>query len=92
MIDDIKQKISDSLNPTVVDLYDDSNDHRGHAAFKEGIATHLGVLVVADAFEGKSRVQRQRMVYKCLEDALSKELHAVTRLQTFTPDEYQKTQ
>lgn len=92
MLETITQKITDTLTPSVLELYDDSNDHRGHAAFKEGVATHLGLLIVSDAFAGKGRIERQRMVYKCLDDALAQGLHAVTRIKTYTEAEYKAQQ
>ena len=53
-----------------------------------GDARHVGIQVVANAFEGKNPVNRQRMVYKCIwEEMQTDRVHAVQRCETKTPAE-----
>ena len=53
-----------------------------------GDARHVGIQVVANAFEGKNSVNRQRMVYKCIwEEMQTNRVHAVQRYETKTPAE-----
>lgn len=58
----------------------------GHAPVDGGGETHFRVEIVSDAFEGKSRVERQRMVYAAIEDELRERVHAL-QLKTLTPAE-----
>jgi stress-induced morphogen len=43
--------------------------------------------VISKAFEGKSAVNRQRMVYKAIWEELQSTVHAVDQMTTKTPDE-----
>ena len=53
-----------------------------------GDARHVGIQVVANAFEGNNPVNRQRMVYKCIwEEMQTDRVHAVQRCETKTPAE-----
>ena len=51
-----------------------------------GTADHYEVRVVAEAFQGKSLIERHRMVYASLQDVLGGALHALS-LKTLTPGE-----
>ena len=46
-------------------------------------------VLVSNAFEGKSRLQRQRLVYQAISEEMSGIIHALA-LKTLTPDEAQK--
>ncbi|KAG6549952.1 hypothetical protein Mapa_008463 [Marchantia paleacea] len=52
-----------------------------------GDGRHVSIDVVAAVFEGKSAVNRQRMVYKAIWEELQETVHAVDQLRTFTPAE-----
>ena len=53
-----------------------------------GDTRHVAIRVVSKAFEGKSSINRQRLVYKCIwEEMQSKQVHAVQGIETKTPDE-----
>jgi acid stress-induced BolA-like protein IbaG/YrbA len=53
-----------------------------------GAGDHFEALVVSDAFEGKSPVERHQVVYKALGDAMRVRVHALS-LRTLTPAQYQ---
>jgi acid stress-induced BolA-like protein IbaG/YrbA len=53
-----------------------------------GDGQHFQALVVARAFEGKSRVQRHQLVYAALGDRMREEVHALS-MRTLTPAEWQ---
>lgn len=82
----INQKLTEALAPSVLEVVDESAKHKGHGGWREGGETHFHVTVVADAFEGKSRVERQRMVYALLADEMAERVHALA-LTTKTPAE-----
>ncbi len=82
----IRQKLSAGLSPEHLEIVDESDRHAGHAGADAKGETHFHVTVVSDAFVGKSRVERQRMVYALLADELSERVHALG-LTTRTPPE-----
>ena len=73
----IKQKLESELAPAVVEVRDDSHLHAGHAGARPGGESHFSVRVVARAFEGLSRVERQRRVYAILAEELAGPVHAL---------------
>lgn len=84
----IEKKLNEALRPLSLKLRDDSHLHEGHSGHIPGVMTHLAVEIVSDVFEGKSRLQRHRLVLGLLKDFLDQDLYAVTKLKTHTADEY----
>ena len=82
----IRSKLTDGLAPSRLDIVDDSSRHVGHAGHDGRGESHFTIVVVADAFEGKSRVERQRLVYGLLAEELADRVHALA-LKTLTPAE-----
>jgi BolA protein len=82
----ITQKLTAALQPARLEVVDDSHHHAGHAGARPGGETHFTVRIVADAFAGRSRVERQRLVYGVLADELAGPIHALS-LTTQTPAE-----
>lgn len=74
------------LGPTELAVVDDSAKHAGHAGARPEGETHFAVTVVSPIFEGRTRIERQRMVYALLEAELRGGLHAL-QLTTRTPAE-----
>jgi acid stress-induced BolA-like protein IbaG/YrbA len=54
-----------------------------------GTRDHYQLVVVSSAFEGKSSVERHRMVYATLGSAVGGEIHALA-LKTMTPAESER--
>ncbi|TBR28441.1 MAG: BolA family transcriptional regulator [Reyranella sp.] len=67
-------------------IEDESSKHHGHAGWREGGETHFRVEIVSQAFDGKTRVARQRLVYAALKEELDAGLHALA-METLTPAE-----
>ena len=65
---------------------DESQQHFGHAGWREGGETHFRIDVVSRAFEGKSRVERHRVVNAALAGAFERGLHALA-IQAKAPGE-----
>ena len=84
--DRISQKLTEHLSPEVVEVVDESHLHAGHAGAREGGESHFRVLIVSAAFEGLSRVARQRLVNDLLRDELAGPVHALA-MKTLTPEE-----
>ncbi len=82
----IKEKITAQLAPVSLEVIDDSASHAGHAGAHPEGESHFKVIVVSDKFNGKNRVERQRMVYEAIKDEMSNHVHAL-ELKTLTPTE-----
>lgn len=89
--DAIERNINKALNPVRLEIEDESARHAGHAGARPEGETHFNVTVVADAFAGKSRVERQRMVYAALKELMETRIHALA-MTTLTPAEDGKGQ
>jgi BolA protein len=84
--DQLRQRLDLAFRPERLEIVDESDRHRGHAGARPGGETHFRVTVVASAFEGRSRVERQRLVHAALADLLRERVHAL-QLTTLTPVE-----
>jgi BolA protein len=88
--DVIREKLTAGFAPVALDVVDESHRHAGHAGATRADGgrgeTHFHVRIVSAAFEGESRVQRQRRVYAALADELKETVHALS-LAALTPAE-----
>lgn len=86
----IEDKLTAALNPSRLEIVDESARHAGHAGMgghaQAGGETHFRLTIVARAFEGQSRLARQRMVYAALSQELANGVHALA-MTTLTPAE-----
>ncbi len=82
----MRQKLTEALQPSRLAITDDSHKHAGHAGARPGGESHFTVEIVSPAFAGKSRVERQRLVYAALEAELREQVHALA-LRTLAPGE-----
>lgn len=82
----IRDKLTVAFQPERLEVTDDSARHAGHAGAREGGESHFNVVIVAAAFKGQSRVQRQRGVYSALSEELAGPVHALS-VKAFAPGE-----
>ena len=77
--DRIATKLTAALQPSVLDIHDDSHRHAGHTGENpDGHGeTHFKVTAVSAIFAGQSRVARQRLVYGVLAEELNERIHAL---------------
>ena len=75
-----------SLEPTSLNLIDDSEKHRGHGGYNPAGESHFTLQIVSPAFAGKGRVERQRMIYHALGDLMHERVHALA-IQAKAPGE-----
>ncbi len=73
----IAEQLAVRFQPSVLSVEDESDRHIGHAGWREGGETHFRIDIVSEAFSGKSRVDRHRMVNEALAEAFSRGLHAL---------------
>jgi BolA protein len=82
----IRGKLEKALSPARLEVVDESARHAGHAGARPEGETHFRVTIVAAAFTGKSRVERQRLVYSLLAEEMAARVHALA-LTTLAPEE-----
>ena len=75
--DIISQKLTEAFAPQSLKVEDESHRHEGHAGHQPGGQTHFRVYIVSEAFQGKSRIDRHRMINQALADDLSAGVHAL---------------
>ena len=73
------------LNPTQLEIEDESHLHAGHAGAAGG-AGHFRITLTAASFNGLSRVARHRLVYDALKAYIPQEIHALA-IQALAPNE-----
>lgn len=81
----IRERLTTALSPALLDIIDESHKHAGHAGARQG-GGHFIVKIVSAAFTGQGLLQRHRLVYEALGDAMHKEIHALS-IQAYTPQE-----
>ena len=88
--DSMREKLTAAFTPAVLEVNDESARHAGHAGATRDDGshgeTHFHVRLVTAAFEGVSRVERQRRVHVALAVELRGPVHALS-LALLTPDE-----
>jgi BolA protein len=72
------KRLNAALAPTSIELTDDSEQHRGHGGYNPAGESHFSLRIESAAFAGKSRVERQRMVYAALGDLMKERVHALS--------------
>ncbi|HEY5305379.1 MAG TPA: BolA family protein [Pseudolabrys sp.] len=75
--DTITKKLTEAFAPQSLKVEDESHQHAGHAGHREGGQTHYRVYIVAEAFKGKTRIERHRMINSTLSDELATGVHAL---------------
>jgi BolA family transcriptional regulator, general stress-responsive regulator len=73
----IAEKLIAAFTPQQLEVLDESHQHEGHAGHRPGGETHFRVHIVSEAFRGKSRLERHRMVNQTLSGELAAGVHAL---------------
>ena len=73
----IEKKLTEAFSPQSLKVLDESHQHEGHAGHRPGGQTHFRLYIVAEAFKGKSRVERHRMINGILSAELAAGVHAL---------------
>ena len=76
------ERLNSALVPSRIDLIDDSEAHRVHGGYNPAGESHFTLAIESPAFAGKSRVERQRMVYSALGDLMRERVHALSNRAT----------
>ncbi len=73
----LSKKLSEAFAPQSLNVVDESHQHEGHAGARPGGQTHFRVYIVSQAFKGKTRIDRHRMINAILSDDLAAGVHAL---------------
>ena len=87
----IKEKLTKAFSPESLQVVNESHHHAGHAGSPGTGESHFAVVVVSPAFDGKSRLERHRMVNNALSEELSGRIHALA-VTALTPEDAAKKQ
>ena len=72
------RRLNSALSPTFIRLTDDSEKHRGHGGYNPAGESHFTLEIESADFARKSRVERQRLVYRALGDLMRERVHALS--------------
>ena len=75
--DVITEKLTGAFAPESLKVVDESHLHEGHAGHRTGGETHFRVYIVSEAFRGKTRIARHRLVNEALAAELADRVHAL---------------
>jgi BolA protein len=73
----ITKKLTEAFTPQSLKVVDESHQHEGHAGSRPGGQTHYRVYIVSEAFKGKTRIERHRMINGALSGELAGGVHAL---------------
>ena len=75
---EILRRLGSAVSPTRIELFDDSEKHRGHGGYNPEGESHFTLVIESPAFADKSRVERQRMIYAALGEMMDSRVHALS--------------
>jgi BolA protein len=84
--DKIRKKMQEAFSPACLEIVDESALHAGHAGARPEGESHFRLLIVAEMFIDRGRLERQRMIYQALGDLMATDIHALS-IKALTPDE-----
>jgi BolA protein len=73
----IENKLRLAFAPLELSVEDDSHLHVGHVGARDGKG-HFRILIIAEAFAGKSVIQCHRLIYNALNDLIQSDIHALS--------------
>jgi BolA family transcriptional regulator, general stress-responsive regulator len=86
MADLITRRLTEAFAPESLRVIDESEHHAGHAGHRPGGETHFRLYIVAQAFRGKSRLERHRMINAALAEPIAGGVHALA-IHAASPEE-----
>ena len=75
--EEIRRKLSEAFRPRSLEVFDESEQHRGHAGYQEGGQSHFRVAIAAEKFSDMSRLERHRAIHSALGADLIGRIHAL---------------
>jgi BolA protein len=75
---EMTRRLTAALEPTLLELTDDSEQHRGHGGYNPAGESHFSLRIESPVFAGMTRVQRQRAIYTALGELMDARVHALS--------------
>ena len=85
---EIFEKKLDILNPEILNIVNQSDQHIGHSGYSNG-NSHFEIFIVSSQFNNLSKVKRHKLIYNVLKYELETQIHALS-IKALTPLEYNK--
>jgi BolA protein len=76
--DTIKKKLVTQFKPTNLEIIDESHLHSGHVGARPEGETHFRLIISSETLAGKTRIEKQRLIYKALKEELAGPIHALS--------------
>jgi len=76
--ENILLKLKEELNPSLIEIEDESHLHANHNPSAKAGGTHFKIKIVSKKFKGKSRIEKHRIVNDILKNEFKNGLHALT--------------
>lgn len=76
-IEQMSARLQAALSPSLIEIEDESHLHAGHAGAATGRG-HFALRIRAAAFQGKTPVQRHRLIFEALGDMMQTDIHALS--------------
>jgi BolA family transcriptional regulator, general stress-responsive regulator len=77
MRETITNKLREAFSPESLEVQDESHLHEGHGGHRAGGETHFRIYIVSEAYKGKGRLERHRMINAALANELAGSVHAL---------------
>ena len=74
----ILSKLKKHLEPSFIEVIDESHLHANHNPDAKNGGTHFKVKIISKTFQGKSNIEKHRIVYEILDSELKNGVHALT--------------
>ena len=74
----IKKKLTSQFKPTNLEIIDESHLHSGHVGARPEGETHFRLIISSETLKGKTRIEKQRQIYKALKEELAGPIHALS--------------
>ncbi len=71
------KQLTEAFAPTLLEIHDDSEKHRGHAGYQEGGESHWQLVISSAAFDGMNRLARHRAIHAALGKDIIGRIHAL---------------
>jgi BolA protein len=85
-IEEIRARLTAAFAPRELEIFDDSERHKGHAGARDGRG-HFRVIITSSVFAGRTPTERHRMVFQALTPMLQTDIHALSISARSTDDE-----
>ena len=72
----IYTRLTAAFSPTQLEVIDDSDEHIGHAGHQGG-GRHFTIIISAECFREKSRIESHRQIYSVFSDMIPDQIHAL---------------